>query len=110
MKKINKKSMRVGDLIYAELKKENVKWQTGVIEVYGKGGIYIVKIIEIGGRGKKDVIDWWGLTSKLSKEIGVIGKRDYNMDDMGWKRFDLFRLNKKEVLEFTKIQILKNLE
>ncbi len=97
MKKINKKSMRVGDLIYAELKKDN-------------RGIYIVKIIEIGGRGKKDVIDWWGLTSKLSKEIRVIGQRDYNMDDVSWKRFDLFRLNKKEVTKFRKLLILKNLE
>jgi len=30
--------MRVSEL--ANLKKENVKWQTGVIEIYGKGGIY----------------------------------------------------------------------
>ncbi len=30
--------MRVSEL--ANLKKENVKWQIGVIEVYGKGGIY----------------------------------------------------------------------
>lgn len=30
--------MRVSEL--ADLKKENIKWQQGVIEVYGKGGIY----------------------------------------------------------------------
>lgn len=30
--------IRVSEL--ANLKKENVKWQSGVIEVYGKGGIY----------------------------------------------------------------------
>lgn len=30
--------MRVSEL--ANLKKENVKWQTGIIEIYGKGGLY----------------------------------------------------------------------
>ena len=57
--------MRVSEL--ANLKKENIKWQQGVIEVYGKGGLY-------GKQSKRRTI-------ALSPRVKKILEIHFAMDD-----------------------------
>ncbi len=57
--------IRVSEL--ANLKKENIKWQQGIIEVYGKGGIY-------GKQSKRRTI---ALSPKVKKILEI----QFSMDD-----------------------------
>lgn len=57
--------IRVSEL--SNLKKENIKWQSGIIEVYGKGGIY-------GKRTKRRTV---ALSPKVKKILEI----QFAMDD-----------------------------
>jgi len=108
MKKINKKDMKVGDVIYIEHKTKP------------KTRRFIVKInrLRLENKDKEEVdeIVYWALQNILTK--GVINFSFEPTDRQGvcvmwksdWEDYDLFRLNKKEIEKFKKLLILKHLE
>jgi len=102
MKKINQREMKVGDFIYLD---DNEK---------PRNERFIVKIIKLGS--EVDEIDWWRLSEKPKDlfELSIDKEKEYNkgkdnLDNEDWEGYNLFKLNKKEILEFKKHLILKNL-
>ncbi len=97
MKKIQSKDKKQGDWIYLEgIKDENRR--------------FVIKIIEEENKKEKDNIDWWGLNHKLIGMFAFIGTEGKGCFMVGWDNYNLFKLNKKEIMDFKKRLILKNLK
>ena len=95
MKSIKIEDTKVGDFLYL-IEKEDIKTR------------YIIKIIGITTKWKKD-IEWWNLEEKdvLFNPTGSHGK--CNMDKKSWGYYNIFKPNTEEILQFNKYQLLKNL-
>ncbi len=95
MKSIKIESVKVGDFLH-------------LIEKEDKTGGYIIKIIRIITKWKKE-IEWWNLAEKdvLFNPTGSHGK--CVMLKKSWDYYNLFKLDKEKVSKFNKYQILKNL-
>ena len=95
MKKINQKDIKVGELYRIVGKGEK------------KGRSWIIKINKITNGIN---IAWWFLEGgDFSFKENGIGNGDMNEDYLA-TTFDVFKLNKKEILEFKKNLILHNLK
>ena len=99
MRKINQKDVKVGDFIY-------------IVDRGDKSRRFMIK--KITNDKEKSMYEWWCLEGKSEKgqlpkiDTGKVSAKHLN--NYQFSPYKLYRLNKKEVLEFTKILILKNLE
>lgn len=95
MKQIKKEKIKVGDFIYLnQIKRKN------------SGGKYIIKIISMN-LSESSKVQCWLLNinlepSKLTDGFWYLYKKD-------WKNYDIYKLNKKEILRFKKHLILNEL-
>ena len=93
MEKIEPKDMKIGDFIY------------------------IIETLFNEKRGNRRFIlkfntEWWKLKN-ISKKLSIFdpieNKGDYVMLEEDWEHYKAYKLNKKEIGKFNKLQILNNL-
>ncbi len=103
MKPIKKEDMKVGDLVYIKYKEKPRERR------------FIVKInnLNINNKGNSKV-EWWRLKNilkgKLISLFELTSKKGIEvMIETDWESYNLFKLNKKEIAEFKRYLILKNL-
>ena len=102
MKQIRKENMEIGDFIYLVDKGQQ------------RARAFMIKITNL------DInIDWWRLSEKpkdlfeldIDKEKDNQGENqgNTNMTNNDWESYNIFKLNKQEILQFKRHIILKNL-
>ncbi len=100
IRKINQKDVKVGEFVYG-------------IDKKNKDFTFILKKTSRKDENGTPIFKVWFLGNKSKKthlfEIGYFGG-EANIMETTLKHYTIRKLNKKEVLEFTKILILKNLE
>jgi hypothetical protein len=101
MRKIKPENIKVGDFIYLVFKDD-------------KNTRYILKKIP-NKKNKTPLFKWWILKNKLEKphllEPDYMGMfDDVNMENESFERYEVYKLNKKEITEFNKLFILMNLK